>query len=111
MKKHYGFFPLFIILFSFYLSNAQTVQWANEGTGEGFDNGNGIATDQSGNVYITGQIEFDATFGSTILESHGIHDILVGKYSTDGQLVWIHSAGGRGGDVGHAIGVDAQNNT
>ena len=95
----------------FAVIDAQTVLWAKKGSSEGFDNGNAITSDDSGNVYVTGQTEFSAVYDSYTLNSAGSHDILVARYSTNGNISWIHRAGGRGGDVGHGIGVDAVHNT
>ena len=113
MKNYILHLFLFTALFlSNYLDiNAQNVLWAKKGSSEGFENGNGITCDDSGNVYVTGQTEFSANYDSHILNSWGSHDILVAKYSTDGSISWIHNAGGRGGDVGHGIGVDSLHNT
>lgn len=89
---------------------SQTVQWVKKGVSVGFDNGNAITSDELGNVYATGQIEYDCNFETRILESYGSHDIFVVKYKTDGTLEWARSAGGKGGDVGNGIGVDAAHN-
>ena len=99
------------IICSSHILNAQNVLWAKKGSSEGFDNGNGIACDDSGNVYVTGQTEFSAVYDSFTINSRGSHDILVAKYSTDGSIRWIRSAGGKRGDIGHGIGVDALHNT
>ncbi len=90
--------------------NAQTVQWAKTGISEGFENGNAICTDDSGNVYVTGQIEFTSVFDNVVLRSYGQHDIFVAKYNTQGNLLWIRQAGGPGGDIGNGIGIDAMHN-
>lgn len=113
MKKYIipAVFITVFLLCDYPVVHAQTVLWAKKGSSEGFDNGNAITTDDSGNVYVTGQTEFSADYDSHILNSWGSHDILVAKYSTNGSIDWIHNAGGRGGDVGHGIGVDAVHNT
>lgn len=100
-----------LLICDFPLLHAQKVLWAKKGSSEGFDNGNAITSDDSGNVYVTGQTEFSADYDSHILNSWGSHDILVAKYSTNGNIDWIHNAGGRGGDVGHGIGIDSDHNT
>ena len=103
---------LLVILLSCFTSllHGQSVQWVKKGISEGFENGNAIAADDSGNVYVTGQIEFTSVFENVILKSYGQHDIFVAKYSTDGVLKWIRQAGGKGGDIGNGIGIDAQHN-
>lgn len=108
-KKERSLLFLFAIFVNF--TNAQSFKWAKQGSSEGYDYGNAITSDDTGNVYITGQLEFSCTFsGGPTLNTGGKHDIILGKYSTDGTLKWMKRAGGKGGDVGWGIGVDAQGN-
>jgi len=68
--------------------------------GAGEDGGYGIAVDGSGNVYVTGYV--------TGVE----HDVWVGKYTSDGYLVWTSTYNGTGnvGDEGRGIAVDRNGN-
>ncbi len=105
-----GFFSI-IALFFFFQTNAQTVQWAHKGTSQGYEYGNAITTDDSGNVYVSGQIEYTTHFDNgQNLSSYGIHDIFAGKYGPDGTVKWLRNAGGTGGDVGYGVAVDNQHN-
>jgi hypothetical protein len=91
--------------------NAQTVQWAHKGISPGYEWGNAITTDEQGNVYVSGQIEYTTHFdGGVSLDSKGSHDIFFGKYAPDGTLQWMKSAGGHRGDVSYGVGVDANHN-
>ncbi len=90
---------------------SQSVQWVKKGISPGFENGNAIACDDSGNVYCGGQLEFDSEFENIIVESVGSHDVLLVKYDASGQLKWIRRAGGHGGDVCNGLAVDAAHNT
>lgn len=90
--------------------NGQTVQWAKKGISPGFENGNAIVADDSGNVYVTGQIEFTSVFDSYSLSVYGQHDIVVAKYNPAGNIVWIRKAGGTSGDIGLGIGIDKHHN-
>ncbi len=93
------------------ITNAQSFKWARQGSSEGYDYGNAITSDDSGNVYVTGQLEFTCNFGGGVqFNSAGKHDIILGKYGTDGTLKWMKRAGGQGGDVGWGIGIDNQGN-
>lgn len=109
-------FKLFRVLFiaviaTISTAQAQTIQWSRTGLSEGFEYGNGIITDDSGYVYVVGQCEFLTDFGGGVsFYSAGQHDIFVCKYSPTGQLLWMRHAGGSDGDVGSAIGLDAQRN-
>ncbi len=101
---------LVIIIFITSEVNSQTVIWAKKGISPGFDYGNAIVADDSGNVYVTGQIEFTAVFGNISLTSYGQHDIVVAKYDATGVLKWIRKAGGLEGDIGLGIGIDSRHN-
>lgn len=116
MKRQSGAKIIIIVLvilfnpFIFSYLTAQTVLWAQKGTSPGFEDGNAIATDDSGNVYVTGQFEFSTNFGPVTLTAAGGHDIFVAKYNTQGSLVWVRKAGGIDGDIGLGIGVDSLHN-
>ncbi|MEO8085283.1 MAG: T9SS type A sorting domain-containing protein [Bacteroidota bacterium] len=89
---------------------AQTYQWAKPASGPGFDYGNGIITDDSGNVYVSGQFEYDCNFGTKTVSTAGQHDIFIAKYNSAGTLKWVKRAGGTDGDAGSGIGIDAARN-
>jgi hypothetical protein len=106
-------YPLFVtalFLVTTISVNAQTVLWAKKGISPGFENGNAIVVDDSGNVYVTGQIEFTSVFDTYSLPVYGQHDVVVAKYDTYGNIVWIRKAGGGGGDIGNGIGIDEDHN-
>ncbi|MBP6333853.1 MAG: SBBP repeat-containing protein [Bacteroidia bacterium] len=106
--------PFFISLFlivSTPKSHAQAFQWARSIHSEGFDQAYDIVSDPQGYVYVAGQIEFVANFGNGVLiESEGVHDIFIAKYTPSGALVWAKNAGGRGGDKAHSIALDGLGN-
>ena len=85
--------------------------------GTGYDVANGIAVDDSGNVYITGMAvstDFPTTAGA-LSETHaadgGSYDIYVAKLSADGSsLIYSTFIGGDGLDYGYDIKVDASGN-
>ena len=101
---------LVIIIFITANVSGQTVIWAKKGLSPGFDYGNAIVADDSGNVYVTGQIEFTSVFDNISLTSYGQHDIVVAKYNSVGVLKWIRKAGGPEGDIGLGIGIDSSHN-
>ena len=111
MKSFIKIVAVFVILLvKLSVSYSQSFKWVNFGKSEGFDYGNDISTDDSGNVYIAGQFEFTAKFGNVTLVSAGQHDIFVAKYNSQGDLIWIRSAGGSDGDAGSAIALDPSGN-
>ncbi len=83
------------------------VQWARNAKGSDEDEGNGIATDVSGNVYVTGLFcSPSITFGTTTLINKGSYDMYIVKYDKDGNVKWAKSAGGSGSDYGYSIAAD-----
>ena len=76
--------------------------------GNGEEEGNGIALDQSGNVYITGATEstdFPVQDGYQTNNAGG-YDAFVAKVDTNGTLVFSTYIGGSGFDFGYGIAVD-----
>ena len=66
----------------------------------------GVATDGSGNVFVTGSFTGQAVFGSTVLTSAGGLDIFVAKYEPgSGTWAWAQRAGGIYGDQGGGLAV------
>ncbi|MCX2739068.1 SBBP repeat-containing protein [Pontibacter anaerobius] len=91
------------------------VQWAQRaGTAEGNIGyqhyGRGIATDHSGNVYVTGSFRVSITFGNTTLTTEGDQDIFLAKYNASGELQWVNQAGGDDIDAGEDMAVDEAGN-
>jgi hypothetical protein len=63
-----------------------------------------MAVDESGNVFVTGSIRGTFTSGSVSVTSVGGSDIVLLKYSPEGELLWGRAAGGPFND--NAFGVD-----
>ncbi|MCD6328829.1 MAG: SBBP repeat-containing protein, partial [Candidatus Cloacimonetes bacterium] len=85
-------------------------QWATNVGGTDWDFGNGIATDNGGNVYITGNFQGTAAFGPYFLTSTGETDIYMAKLDINRNWVWIQKAGGFDNDSGSDIVIDRSNN-
>ncbi len=95
-----------------------TVNFAQGAGGTGFDQGNGVAVDASGNTVVTGFFNgTNISFGTrpdnsaATLTSAGFDDIFIVKYNTAGQVVFAQSAGGTSADRGQGVAVDASGNT
>jgi len=104
-----------ILIFAVMISSmicAQTEDWlwVQQAGGTGTDHGNGIATDSSGNSYVTGSFNYTATFGTASLISSGYYDIFVAKLDSSGNYLWVNRAGGTSGDVGYGIAIDSSGN-
>jgi Beta-propeller repeat len=85
--------------------------WAVSAGGNNIANGSGIAVDGSGNSYVIGNFHGTATLGSTTLTSKGQGDIFVAKLNSDGQFLWVVSAGGTSNNFGRSIAVDGSGNS
>ncbi|MCB0533195.1 MAG: SBBP repeat-containing protein, partial [Saprospiraceae bacterium] len=87
------------------------ILWAASGGGPASDIGFGIATDASGNVYVTGGFTGSASFGShTVNASGGGVDVFIAKYDATGNVLWVVSGGGLDTDFGSDIAADASGN-
>ena len=88
--------------------------WVRSATSDFIDNGWAIATDPSGNVYISGSFSDTITFGTnTLIEPLGITDLFLAKYDSAGNSIWAR----QGSNIlpnssSYAFGVtsDMQNN-
>ncbi|MDX1910595.1 MAG: SBBP repeat-containing protein [Saprospiraceae bacterium] len=88
--------------------------WAKQIGGEGFDWGRSIATDNLGNVYVTGYFSGTADFDPGMevynLNSVGGADIFIAKLDASGSFLWAIQMGGTGFDESHSITTDASGN-
>jgi hypothetical protein len=92
-------------------AQAQAPTWSTAVTGSltqtaGTNQTRGVATDASGNVFVTGNFTGQVYFGSTLLTSQGDNDIFVAKYVPSiGTWAWAQRAGGTGRDIGYGVAV------
>jgi hypothetical protein len=78
------------------------------------DEGNALAVDASGNVYVTGEfqdtVDFDPGAGTFNLIATAGKDVFIQKLDPKGNLLWAKSIGGFGWDVGQDIAIDNAGN-
>lgn len=85
--------------------------WARKMGGLLADNVNAIASDLSGNVYVTGAFQGNADFGSgTALSSMGMSDVFISKIDLSGNFMWTKNIGSSTDDYGNAIVVNNAGN-
>ncbi|GAA4937802.1 hypothetical protein GCM10023314_07990 [Algibacter agarivorans] len=88
--------------------------WAIAIGGSSSDEGYGISTDVSGNIFITGgfnlTVDFDHGPGIQNLTSNGSDDIFILKLNSNGDFLWVKSVGGTANDQGRAIVTDTSGN-
>jgi gliding motility-associated-like protein len=89
-------------------SNASgIIQWAIKAGGNGSDRALSVATDNSGNIFVTGFYFGTANFGNISLTSiNGSKDVFIAKISPTGNFLWATSCGGNLADIGNSIAVD-----
>jgi hypothetical protein len=86
--------------------------WVKSAGGTGYDYVYSIATDGTGNIYITGIFYSPTiTFGSETLKNAGSSDIFLAKYDAAGNMLWVRRAGGAEWDVASSVAVDASGNS
>ncbi|MDM8554216.1 SBBP repeat-containing protein, partial [Desulfococcaceae bacterium HSG7] len=86
-----------------------TLEWNTFMGSAGNDRGFGIATDSSGNVYVSGTS--DTTWGATPINAHaGGNDAFVAKLNGSGVLQWNTFMGGSGDDKCYDIAADSSGN-
>ncbi|MCX6271629.1 MAG: T9SS type A sorting domain-containing protein [Bacteroidetes bacterium] len=98
----------FLLLGSFSLT-AQTPGWlwARQASGNNYESGTAVTSDQYGNVYVTGNFWSSSfTIGNFTLSNQGISDIFLVKFSSGGDVLWAKSAGGADEDLATAITCD-----
>jgi hypothetical protein len=86
------------------------VVWAKCFGSAEYDNAACLATDGSGNIYMTGYFGDTIFFGSKILISKGFNDVFVVKLSPDGNVSWAKQYGGSDYDWGQGIDCDDNGN-
>ena len=82
-------------------------QWTQQFGTSDSDYGNGITSDSSGNVYVTGY-----TYGGLDdnLNESGSYDLFVVKYNSSGVKQWTQQLGTSSSDVGQGITSDSSGN-
>lgn len=89
------------------LDPAGRVLWVGSFGGGKTDRAYGVATDATGNAYVTGHFEStDAVVDGKTVPNAGSYDVFTAKFAPDGRLLWVQTAGGSGYDYGHGIAVD-----
>lgn len=89
------------------------VVWAKSVGGPSQDYSRGLATDLTGNVYITGYfLSPSLVFGTDTLKHITGADVFVAKYNASGNAVWARGAKKTSGDpaVSNSVATDASGN-
>lgn len=84
--------------------------WAKKAGGNDSEEGNGLAIDSFGNVYLTGFFSSNSlTFGTTIINdfSVGYRDLYIASYDGAGNSLWATQAGSTYDETANCISVNA----
>ena len=74
-----------------------------------------VETDNNGDIIIAGSTIGSSTtatvnFDGTEVTNNGFFDALILKYSTDGDLLWLDTAGSNNADLAYNVAIDDNNN-
>ncbi len=101
-----------IDLFVAKLDAGGSYSWIKTAGGTRVDRALAAAATPDGKLFVTGQINGEATFGAAKFKpKNTYHDAFVARYSPSGSVVWVRGAGGLGTDVGQNIAVDSAGNS
>lgn len=82
--------------------------------GPGYDEPKCVATGPLGSVYLlsyfSGTIDADPGAGVLAIASQGQLDMLVQRFTGEGELVWAQGTGSSGADLGLSMALDAEEN-
>ncbi len=87
--------------------------WARTWGGSDYDRGYGVATDDSGNVYVTGYFESTVDFdpgGGDPHTSNGNGDVFLSKFDSSGNFEWVRTWGGSEWAIGREVAADGSGN-
>jgi len=82
--------------------------WSRVGQGSGVDYGLGVATDGTGDVFLTGEFSEVFTLGGKSLRSRGATDVYVARFDDSGRLFWLKQFGGIGADNAYVDVADGR---
>lgn len=77
--------------------------WSKRFGGKDEDIGNSIATDDKGNIAVTGWFRNTIDFGGPPLKSNAKQDSFIVKLGPSGQHLWSKSYGGKENDTGRVV--------
>lgn len=98
-------------LFAVKYDTGGNVIWAKNAGGTGNEMGNSIASDNAGNIFITGSFDSPSlSIGNTTLSNQGGFDLMLIKYDAFGNPAWANSAGALYDDAGTGVVVSSSGN-
>ncbi len=81
--------------------------WSKNFLSDSPDQGYGVATDRSGNVFVTGTFMGSVDFGAGYLTSASLsYDVFLAKLDSAGNYKWARRFGNTGSDIGYSVAAD-----
>jgi len=84
-----------------------TFRWVWKGGGPNYDAGTGVVVNEAGDLFVAGYYQgpFVVAPGDTLPATNYLGDVWVARFTGDGALVWVRSAGGSGRDEAGGIAL------
>ena len=107
-----GSYDMFLVKYN----SSGTKQWTKQLGSSGWDWGNGVTTDSSGNIYVTGYtnggLDGNTNSGGELDENtnKGPTDMFLVKYDSSGTKQWTKQLGTSKGDYGRSVTTDSSDN-
>lgn len=79
-------------------------------SGEGNISPISVKIDPQGNLIVGGYFSSSITVGGVVINSAGLDDVFLFKFSPSGQLIWYKTFGGANNDQGAGIAIDPAGN-
>jgi len=100
-----GYYNAFLAKYN----SSGTLQWIQTGGGDYDEVAWSLALDNTNRIYVTGEFNASANFGTHQIITSGNADVFIAAYDTDGAIVWIKKAGGPLIDRARGIGCNGIN--
>ncbi|WP_341226701.1 SBBP repeat-containing protein [uncultured Arcticibacterium sp.] len=84
--------------------------WVQSAGGTSNDYCRSLAVNISGDVCVSGYFYGTANFAGSNINSEGSADIYVAKYDSNGNFLWVRSAGGTSNDYSFSTAIDGAGN-
>lgn len=98
-------------IFTIKLSLDGNVIWAKAIGGRSFERPHSISFDHNENIYIACSFNsLKMPIGTDTLNGKGYSDVIIVKYSNEGEILWYKYGGGRDKDYLTSMAIDNQNN-
>lgn len=74
-------------------NSSGTVRWVKSIEGSDLKQVNSVAVDEAGHLYLAGHFSGILAIGTDTLTAQGASDLFLGKFTADGELIWVVQEG------------------